>query len=460
MHTRMSRLDSGSLFVCAALMTATVMWPVHAGAQTSLQLPLQFDFINPGAKSLALGGAFVGVADDATAAFANPAGLTFLATPELSGELSFARTNTLALKGGRLSGTITNVGTDTVQGPEFGENIGWRFGARYAAAVYPGASHRWVFAGYRHELARVSQRVDQERSSSNGVFQQDVGDTTTQREQPYTAGRAVKITGYGGSGAYKLTRQVSIGAGLTLYNFSLQSDVDYQPPTDTYGPPDYDVNSIGIMRQLGKTVAVAPTFGLIADGVRDRIRLGVVYRQGGAFDFTTQDSEEPPRSARFRVPNTLALGFSFWVNPRLLVAVEGTRITYSRLVDDFVTEQARASSQEASFSIDDGTEVHVGVQYALARRSAAPIRLRMGAWYDPDHSVHFRPARTPASADARLFDERYAAALAVGEPQAHVSAGAGFTLGPRLEFNAGLDVSRRTRQFSASAIMHWGNAVP
>src|SRR5262245_57678900 len=117
----MNRLDSGSLFVCAALITTAAMWPARAGAQTSLQIPLQFDFINPGAKSLALGGAFVGVADDATAAFANPAGLTFLATPELSGELSLARTNTLALKGGRLSGTITNVGTDTIQGPDFGE---------------------------------------------------------------------------------------------------------------------------------------------------------------------------------------------------------------------------------------------------------------------------------------------------------------------------------------------------
>jgi long-chain fatty acid transport protein len=43
-------------------------------ASTSFQVDLNLS--NPGARSLALGGAFVALADDATAAFANPAGLT------------------------------------------------------------------------------------------------------------------------------------------------------------------------------------------------------------------------------------------------------------------------------------------------------------------------------------------------------------------------------------------------
>jgi long-chain fatty acid transport protein len=34
----------------------------------------RFNMINPGARSMALGGAFVSLADDATAAQANPAG--------------------------------------------------------------------------------------------------------------------------------------------------------------------------------------------------------------------------------------------------------------------------------------------------------------------------------------------------------------------------------------------------
>ncbi|MCJ7755499.1 MAG: hypothetical protein MUP13_13120, partial [Thermoanaerobaculales bacterium] len=47
----------------------------------------EFSFSNPGARSLGLGGAFAALADDATAAFANPAGLVQLVSIEVSAEL-------------------------------------------------------------------------------------------------------------------------------------------------------------------------------------------------------------------------------------------------------------------------------------------------------------------------------------------------------------------------------------
>src|SRR3982750_3671079 len=47
---------------------------------------LQFNFGNPGARSLGMGGAFLGLADDASAAEPNPAGLTILRKPEISVE--------------------------------------------------------------------------------------------------------------------------------------------------------------------------------------------------------------------------------------------------------------------------------------------------------------------------------------------------------------------------------------
>ena len=47
---------------------------------------LQFNFSNPGARSMGFGGAFAALADDATATFANPAGLVQLSRPEVSVE--------------------------------------------------------------------------------------------------------------------------------------------------------------------------------------------------------------------------------------------------------------------------------------------------------------------------------------------------------------------------------------
>src|SRR5688572_25334919 len=88
-----------------------------AFAQTTAQFPLQFDFLTPGARSLALGSAFIGLADDATAAISNPAGLLALSRPEVSFEGRYRRFDSPFLVAGRLSGAVTNIGEDTISGP-------------------------------------------------------------------------------------------------------------------------------------------------------------------------------------------------------------------------------------------------------------------------------------------------------------------------------------------------------
>src|SRR6185295_4461914 len=80
----MRRLLSGPLTAFAA----TILSAVSVAAQTNIEsnAGIQLDFVNPGARSLALGGAFVGLADDATASFTNPAGLRFISRKEVSAE--------------------------------------------------------------------------------------------------------------------------------------------------------------------------------------------------------------------------------------------------------------------------------------------------------------------------------------------------------------------------------------
>ncbi|PYQ34142.1 MAG: hypothetical protein DMF57_07155 [Acidobacteria bacterium] len=69
------------------LLTVSLALALPAAAQnTDIESlsGLQFNFGNPGARSLGMGGAFLGLADDASAAEANPAGLTILRKPEIS----------------------------------------------------------------------------------------------------------------------------------------------------------------------------------------------------------------------------------------------------------------------------------------------------------------------------------------------------------------------------------------
>ena len=91
--------------VCACVLSICVLaLATEAFAQRDLEIPIQFDFINPGARSLSLGGAFIGLADDATAAATNPAGLQQLAQPEISIEGRGWRFVTDFVRGGRLTG--------------------------------------------------------------------------------------------------------------------------------------------------------------------------------------------------------------------------------------------------------------------------------------------------------------------------------------------------------------------
>ena len=70
----------------AALIVTVLVALLHSPAAPAQEtvLALEFDFSKPGARSLGFGGAFAALADDATAAFANPAGLVQLSRSEVS----------------------------------------------------------------------------------------------------------------------------------------------------------------------------------------------------------------------------------------------------------------------------------------------------------------------------------------------------------------------------------------
>jgi hypothetical protein len=108
-----TRRLSTIFFVVGNLLIASDV-RAQAGAPTMVQ----FSFSNPGARSLGFGGAFVALADDATAAFANPAGLVQLSRPEVSVEGKLWYFSTPFTEGGRLSG-LPGILLDTtiVRGP-------------------------------------------------------------------------------------------------------------------------------------------------------------------------------------------------------------------------------------------------------------------------------------------------------------------------------------------------------
>jgi hypothetical protein len=195
--------------------------------------------------------------------------------------------------------------------------------------------------------------------------------------------------------------------------------------------------------------------------------VGAVYRHGATFDFDTQSGDDPVLHSKFRVPNTFAVGASYQVIPKpkpavagasappppsiLTVAGEITAVTYSRLRVDFVTDQAKNSGRADQFLIDNGLEVHGGVEYMVTRWPLIPA-FRGGIWFDPDHSVRYEIPTSTTPLD-RLFDERMTVALSTGKNLVHYTGGVGVTY-KRLLLNFGIDLASSHRTISTSVIVH------
>ena len=436
-----------------ALAACVVLSPAVVAAQSSLQVPIQFDFINPGAKSLAVGGAFVGIADDATAGFANPAGLRELNRPEFSVEFRGRRLDSPFLERGRLSGTIENVGLDTINGPVYTDYRDPNASIAYLAYVYASPQRRWAISAFRHELARVEQQV-----LSMGVFQKDPDEVVSRRELPQTGERELSVTSYAAAAAIELTPHVSVGGTLNVYTFGLSSDFRRFLHDGFSGPPLLS-SEVARATQEGDDVAVAPTFGLRAcvkrcdDRTTASLRGGFVYRHGPSFAYETQ-SGSAVRTNTFRIPHVFAGGGAYELpleGRRILVTVDVAHVTHSRLYEDFLIDQAIGTGIESNVFIDDGTEFHAGVQYTAETARWRP-RYRFGVWSDPDHSINYQFDSPGGTAVRRLTDERMTVALAPGGRQFHVAGGLGLTVNPRVELNIGADVSSNAFTLSTSLI--------
>src|SRR5258706_2334772 len=103
---------------------------------------LQFNFGNPGARSLGMGGAFLGLADDASAAEANPAGLTILRKPEISVEgRNYQEQQVFST-----SGTYPNIARTAFS------HYSQRVDVTFASIVYP--IKNFTLGAYYHEPLR------------------------------------------------------------------------------------------------------------------------------------------------------------------------------------------------------------------------------------------------------------------------------------------------------------------
>ena len=419
-------------------------------AQTTAQFPVQFDFLNPGARSLAMGSAFSGLADEATAAFTNPAGLLQLSRPEISLEGRFRRLTTPYLERGRISGTVSGIGEDVINGPLYAEDEDSGFGASFISFTYP--SRRWAVAGYRHELARIENTFLYQGVFERSMFGGTVNDRS--RDNPLTGTREIDIDTYGGAAAVLINDRLRVGGGVSVYTFHLDGSFRRLgvSGTDVFGPVDLTFADGSTAVQSSDDVAFGFNIGLQVT-LTPQWRIGGVFRKSPDFEFTQVDTipfrPTLERDGVFQVPDIAAIGVAWRPHEAMTVAADYVHVGYGSLKEDFVNFQAISSGREDQLRIDDGSEFHAGFEWMLSQVRFAPA-LRIGLWLDPEHTVTYV---SDGSGDP--LDARFGFLLPGGEDLVHYSFGGGLSISRMFEVNAAADLSKRGAHASASIILRF-----
>jgi long-chain fatty acid transport protein len=388
----------------------------------------QFNFNNPGARSLGMGGAFVAVADDATAVIANPAGLVILQRPELSGEVKFTRfTNTIKA----YSNTLAEGATNSLHSRDFDDFV---VTPSFFSFVYP--TERLVVAAFIRELINYESNFE-----TQGIFFADPAGGVV-RLSPVTSALEIQAVNFGLGAGLNLAKE---SPWLPSLGASLEFSVGTQGPT---GPPDFS-NLLQTETVDGTDLGIGFNVGALWHPTKD-MGVGIVYRRGPRYDvqqtLTVTGGPSAVLDLGFKVPDVAAAGISYRFFERLTVAFEATFIQYSQLVERF--QVPLADSFATKYKLDDAIELHLGAEYIFFVKDI-PFAARGGFFTNPDHKIKYKGGARNASeaAEGLLY--------AGGKDRYHGTAGLGVVPFPGFQLDFASNYSKDVLEFSVSTVFRF-----
>ena len=435
-------IEKDSHFALALFLgLAILMIPVRLFAQQAI-VPLQLSFSDPGARSAGLGGAFVALADDATAAFANPAGLVQLVKPEISIEARNWSHSIPYTVSGRVEGDPSGQGLDVATGLVKGESTYDTTGLSFLSLVWPIGD--WSFALYRHQYADLEFSGETQGLFGGG------SDCCQLRWSDQQMHSTQDVLSYGLSAAHRFSDRFSIGLSVTWFDVSMESltteylwDVDSE--TGFFGPTNFLPERLALTEYLFIDDSDWTFSGGFLWRLSDRWRVGGVYRQGFVVGLGNDiiagvavDYGVPPGSVIIRnrgvpaeFPDVYGLGLSYrGLEERLTLSFQWDRIEYSSLPQSIELDDQ---------TIDDADELHFGAEYVFLESSPV-IAVRLGSWLDPYHQMY-----------ATVTDPYTRAMLPKGDDEWHYTAGLGLAT-RRFQVDLAADFSDRVDTISLSAI--------
>ena len=418
----------------ALLLLGALGWAASASGQALVTF--EFSFSNPGARSLGLGGAFAALADDATAAYANPAGLVQLTRPEVSIEVRTWSYATPFTAGGRAQGLPTGIGLDDTVGLRQGESTVDLDSLSFLSLAYP--FQRWTVGFYRHQLAQFeSTQLVQGLFGDGSVFDDSA------RAPDQWGFHSTEIVNYGVSAGFRARDTLSLGVGLSLLDIEhLRRGGAYLPDDDSRAS-FFAESSLLPERRLwqdsyrGEEWAVSASAGFLWHW-SGRWRVGGFLRSGFNISIDTERRLGPATAPGLfewdltftqQFPHVFGLGIAYRSKGGLLTgSLEWDHVAYATM-----------SAGDPDETAPDADEFHLGCEYVLVRSSPL-VALRLGAWLDPDHRIR-----------ATQGDPFFRALLRPGDDEIHLAAGIGLVL-ETFQIDLGADFSDQVDTVSVSAV--------
>lgn len=337
---------------------------------------LAFNFAPPGARSLAMGGTFIGVADDATAAGSNPAGLIILTKPEFSAHFRTTKFGEIAED--TPAGFRGSVGESSTR-PSF------------ASIVYPTKNASFSF--FYNQTANFKTSTYLESLNQNGGFY--LYNIQTYNEVKLKANdvalaAAFKVGSHLAVGVSAGVRRVS----LNLYGSETYADTDGdrysdQVSTDTSDQKFY-VNAGILVNPNGKLSG------------------GLVFKKGGEFEFDYSASSdnsgptfgvigliEAQGKAKLTIPDSFGGGLAYRPESSWLISADAVYVKYSDLgktnfrLPPFAQLTLADPRRFPGVKItrpddfENVTQFHLGAEYTFVRKT--PISIRAGFYNEPDY---------------------------------------------------------------------------
>lgn len=420
------------LGAAGSLLTATAQTNTENFAQ------FRFNFNNPGARSAGIGGAFISIADDATAAEANPAGLTTLTRPEISFETKGIQFKQ-KIANFSSTGTFDNY---SLQSKVFNRSV---VSPSFASVVFP--LRGITLSAFRYELVNFESAF-----FTKGSFVPTLHDGST--FFPVKSETKLKVVNYGAAFAYKLSGRFSVGASAGVSTISLQSSLtryflELFDPGSIANSATIDDNGLNFFINAG--IIYKPT---------EHLAIGAIFKRRPSFSlshtfrFTNFPADSTiKKDINFNVPASAGIGVSYRPTDVLTLSVDAVWIQYAQLTDKFVLTISDDAAKASDFKVDNGFEIHGGAEYVLFLRSVALV-LRGGVYLEPDNRIRFTGNVNDSADPNRIFSRQLLAGLfQKGDSYVHGTFGLGLVLSNSFQVDVAGNLSSVSNELIGSLVV-------